>query len=254
MYQFVRSDTPPGNLRNDYLDGLSEHQEFFLEELVATGQAWCLPDRAYVVLCGTQIVEFHVDRKTGNDASAIFEAARTVTGARSALCKSFDPQLLFPALARPARVTATGILFRSFSDQPSTSRPDLNFRMAETADIDAVAAFNDDFFENSQEIERFVKSNTLHLLLQDGTIVGCGTQTRVNPGRPAIDLGMLVAPAECGRGFGSHIIAHMKNQVLKRGLSPVCGCAARNVASHRALLKAGFHGNHRLLRIEFETE
>ncbi|MCR9139863.1 MAG: GNAT family N-acetyltransferase [Alphaproteobacteria bacterium] len=254
MYQFEPVKTPPGDMRNAYLDGLSEHQECFLEQLVHEATAWCVPDRAYVMVHGSQIVEFFVAPACINDAAAVFDAARIATSAKIALCKSFDAQMLGPALARPARVTATGILFRSFSNIPFEQDSDLGFRMAGLNDTAAVAACNDDgFFEGRDEIERRVEAGTLHLLERQGELVGCGTQTRVNSGRPAVDLGMLVARPERGRGYGSRIIAHMKTRVLEQGLAPVCGCAARNHASHHALVKAGFHGDHRLLKIEFET-
>lgn len=246
---------PPGDMRNAYLDGLSEYQEYFLEQLVGEAKAWCLTDQAYVIVHGTQIVEFFVSPAFTNDAATIFDAARIATGAKVALCKSFDSQMLGPALTRPAKVTATGVLFRSFTDLPFKHDPDLVFRRAELSDITMVAACNDDgFFEDTDEIERFVKTRTLHLLERNGELVGCGTTTRVIPGRPAIDLGMLVAHRERGKGYGSHIVAHLKNHVLEGGLAPVCGCAARNHASHRALMKAGFHGDHRLLKIEFATD
>lgn len=254
MYHFEPADAPPGEMRNAYLDGLSEHQEFFLEQLVSEADTWCLRDHAYIVVNGRQIVEFFVMPGSVHDAAAIFNAARKATQANIALCKSFDPQMLGPALTRPARVTATGILFRSLCDRPIERHPDLTFRPAVSADVAAVEAFNDDgFFENTKEIESLVRTRSLHLAERDAEIVGCGTSIRVNPGRPAIDLGMLVAGPERGKGYGSRIIAHMKDRALEQGLAPVCGCAARNKASHRALVKAGFEGNHRLLKIELDA-
>lgn len=255
MYHFEPVDAPPAEMRNAYLDGLSEHQEYFLEQLVSGGDTWHLPERAYVVADGRQIVEFFVKPAFRPEAAAIFDAARTAAGADLALCKSFDTQMLGPALAGPARVTATGILFRSFRDRPVVRHPELTVRSAGLEDVAAVGALDDDgFFENTKEIEDLVKTRSLHLAERGAEIVGCGTSIRVNPGRQAIDLGMLVARAERGKGYGSHIIAHMKDRVLEQGLAPVCGCAARNRASHRALVKAGFEGDHRLLKIEFDAD
>ncbi len=255
MDAFKPVDNPPSDLRDAYLDGLSEHQEFFLEQRIARAQTWCLADRAHVIVDGPQIVEFFVGPADRPDADAIFEAARQATGAQTALCKSFDTQLLGPALARPAQVTATGILFRSYTDRPLESRPELAFRTAQPADIAAVAACDDDgFFEGNEEIEGFVNNGTLDILERDGTLIGCGTRIRVNPGRPAVDLGMLVDRRQRGKGFGSHIIALMKADVLQQGLVPICGCAARNTASRRALTKAGFQGEHRLLRIALASD
>ncbi len=250
MPEFEPVDAPPRALREAHLDGLAQHQEYFLEELVGTGQAWRLDDSAYVVVNGPNIVEFHVDASLHDRTQAVFDQAVAKTGAGFVLCASYDTPLVFAALARTARATASGILFRSLSGRPKSHHPETAFRRARDTDMAAIMAINDDFFPGPEEVERLLTGGALFVLERDGAIIGCGTRVRVNPGRPAVDLGMLVAADERGRGYGTHIIARMRDDALDEGLAPVCGCAARNAASRRALLKAGFVDGHRLLRIE----
>ncbi len=253
MHQFEPTDKPPAELRQAYLDSLAEHQEYFLEERVASGQTWCLGDSAYVVVDDGDLVEFHVDTSKHERPQAVFDAAVAVTGAAVVLCKSFDTVLLHAALARPAVTAATGILFRSLRGRPKIDHPDTDFRQATPADIQSISAINDDFFSGVEEIEHLIASEGLYVLESDGATIGCGTRVRVNPHRDAVDLGMLVSKAERGKGYGTHIIARMRDDVLEAGLVPVCGCAARNRASWRTLCKAGFADEHRLLRIELPT-
>ncbi len=254
MTQFIPVDAPPEALRTAYLDGLGDHQEHFLEEKVARGRTWCMEGGAYVVLHGSDIVEFHVDSSLWNRTQTIFDAARQTTGATAALCKSFDKPLLFAALAAPARVTATGVLFRSRWGQPHLPCPGTVFRPAQTDDRAAIAAISTDFFDDSHEIADLLAAGCLHVLELDGVVIGCGTRIRVVPDRDAVDLGMMVAESRRGNGYGAHIIARMRDDALAHGQTPICGCAARNIASWRALLKAGFVDDHRLLRIEFLAE
>ena len=250
MHQFEPTDKPPAELRQAYLDSLAEHQEYFLEERVAFGQTWCLGDSAYVVVDDGELVEFHVDTSRQDLPQMVFDAAIAATGAAVVLCKSFDSVLLHAALARPAVTAATGILFRSLWGRPSVDHPNSDFRRATPADIQSISAINDDFFGGPEEIEHLIATDGLYVLERGGAVIGCGTRVRVNPHRDAVDLGMLVSKAERGKGYGTHIIARMRDDVLDAGLVPVCGCAARNKASWRALSKAGFADEHRLLRIE----
>lgn len=250
MHQFEPMDKPPAELRQAYLDSLAEHQEYFLEERVASGQTWRLGDSAYVVVDDGELVEFHVDPSRHDRTQTTFDAAIAATGAAVVLCKSFDRALLHAALARPAVTAATGILFRSLWGRPSVDHSNSDFRLATSADIQPISAINDDFFGGVEEIERLISSDGLYVLERDGAVMGCGTRVRVNANRDAVDLGMLVSKAERGKGYGTHIITRMRDDVLEAGLVPVCGCAARNRASWRALSKAGFADEHRLLRIE----
>lgn len=251
MTLFEPCDVPPAMLRKAHLDSLPEHQECFLEELVRAGRSWCSQDGAFVVAKGTEIVAFHADPSRHQDIQGVFDAARQTSGAASALCLSYDRQLLFAALSSPARVTATGIVFRSMAGRPRIDCPDSVFRRAEVADLADIAALSDDFFDDFAEVARLQERGQLHALERDGVIVGSATQIQVTPWHDAVDLGMVVAAGERNKGYGAYMITRMRDDVLARGLTPVCACAARNVASWRALLKAGFVDDHRLLRIEF---
>jgi GNAT superfamily N-acetyltransferase len=250
MVSFEEASAPPEGLRQAYLDGLPEPQELFLEGLVASGRTWCHERVAYAVARGNQLVEFFVSPSHHGEVVTLFDAAMDVSGATAALCKSFDTQMLFAALSRPAKVTAPGLLFRRIANSLFTPSAELTFRNGLASDAEAIAEIDDGFFANLSEIQSYAEKGGLFVLHKEGEIIGCGIATPVVAGRPAIDVGMWVTPHHRRKGYGSYIVAFLKDHYLKRGLRPICGCATQNIASHRALRAAGFEPDHRILHIQ----
>ena len=64
-------------------------------------------------------------------------------------------------------------------------------RAADDSDVEEVWRFNDDFFISRKEVQSYVASNSLFLLLEKGEVVGCGIGTRVIESKDDIDIGML---------------------------------------------------------------
>jgi GNAT superfamily N-acetyltransferase len=217
---------------------------------VVSGRTWCHEQVAYAVARGNQLVEFFVSPSHHGEIVTLFDAAMDVSGATAALCKSFDTQMLFAGLSRPAKVTAPGLLFRRIASPLFTPSAELKFRNGLASDAEAIAEIDDGFFANPSEIQSYADKGGLFVLHKEGETIGCGIATPVVAGRPAIDVGMWVAPNHRRRGYGSYIVAFLKDYYLTRGLRPICGCATQNIASHRALRAAGFEPEHRILRIQ----
>jgi GNAT superfamily N-acetyltransferase len=250
MIYFEETGAPPERLRQAYLDSLREPQELFLEGLVASGRTWCHEQVAYAVARGNQLVEFFVLPSHHGQIVTLFDTAMDVSGATVALCKSFDTQMLFAVLSRPATVTAPGLLFRRIANPSFTPSVELELRNGLASDAEAIAEIDDGFFANLSEIQSYAEKGGLFVLQKEGQTIGCGIATRVVAGQPAIDVGMWVAPNHRRKGHGSYIVSFLKDHYLKRGLRPICGCASQNIASHRALRAAGFESEHRILRIQ----
>ncbi len=251
MDKFFEAPISAIEMRNTYLDCLAAPQGLYVEHLVSTGRAWRLGDLAYAVVCDGTLVEFFVDPKETRQLVEIFDMAMRQTGASTVLCKSFDTQLMYVALSRPAHITTVGFLYRHIADPHFEPRDDVSFIAGSLSDADTIFGFNDDFFEDIQEIQDYAESGGLFLLKKAGEIIGCGIGKSVIEARPDIDIGMLVAPMHRRHGFGSHIIAFLKDHYLQQGLRPICGCSVDNIGSQRALNNAGLVSEHRLLQISY---
>jgi GNAT superfamily N-acetyltransferase len=132
------------------------------------------------------------------------------------------------------------LLFRRIANPSFTPSVELELRNGIASDAEAIAEIDDGFFANLSEIQSYAEKGGLFALQKEGQTIGCGIATCVVAGRPAIDVGMWVAPNHRRKGYGSYIVSFLKDHYLKRGLRPICGCSSQNVASHRALRAAGF--------------
>jgi RimJ/RimL family protein N-acetyltransferase len=84
-------------------------------------------------------------------------------------------------------------------------------------------------------------------LEHDGAIVATGGLLfHYNP--PYGDIHMEVAPAHRGQGFGAYVVQELKRVAYAMGAVPAARCQARNVASRRALERAGMHACARIVR------
>ena len=242
----------PSALRTQYLDSLSEPQEFFIESLLSGGTTLSYGDFAYAVITGDMLVEIYATPERADKLVEFFQRVVDQYSINTVLCKSYDTQLLYAALSKEAKVVTGGYLFRRIVQVPYEPPADgMFFRAADHSDIEAVMKINEDFFESSEEVSSYHNNGELFVLEMNQGIVGCGTGKAVVPGGADIDIGMLVAPTHRNRGFGRHIVSCLKDHFLRQGQRPICGCGANNFASKRALEKAGFVSDHRLLSISY---
>ena len=251
MITLKKIASPPTELRNAYLDSLLEPQELYLEMHVKAGNTWHLNDLAYAVACESKLVEFYVAPQETHRVVEIFDAAMTSSSASAVLCKSYDTQMLYAALSKPATVRTGGFLFRRIVDKSFVPRKDVSFRNGTDADAETIYRFNDDFFQSLEEIKTYASTDGLFVLERDGEAVGCGIGKPVVDDRADIDIGMLVANQHRRNGYGRHIIAYLKDHYLRKNIRPICGCSIDNIGSQQALNNAGFVSEHRLLEISY---
>ncbi len=254
MIHFEKTSAPDKVLRDAYLDSLVEPQELFVELQVSAGSTWSFDDDAYGVVRDDMLVEFFVVREEATHLVELFDALMHASGASTVLCKSFDRQLAYAGFSRAARISTVGLLFRRIADPKFVARDEVSFLSATAADAHTVLEFNEDFFEDIEEILAYAEIDGLFLLERDGEVIGCGIGKPVVESRPEIDIGMLVAPKHRRLGYGSHVIEFLKDHYLRKGLRPICGCSIDNIGSQRALINAGFVSEHRLLQISYESE
>lgn len=246
---FAPAAHPPRHLRRAYLASLSEAQELYLEERVQAGQTWSF-DQGYAVIHDQTLVEFYPGT---HRIQAQHDRLQTILDsglASQILCKSFDHVLLRTALHKPASVRTTGLLYRRIHHPEFAPRSDVGLRPGEPDDQAIIDAFNEDFFHSGAEIDAYIRNRALYVLTEQEKVIGCGIITPVIDKDLHVDLGMLVAPHARQRGFGAYIIAFLKDQVLRRGQLPICGCSIDNAYSARALERAGFVCEHLLLEIQ----
>ena len=253
MISVTRRAGPAHALRNQYLDPLPEPQGLYLENLVSAGVSWSIrrDDReiGYAVTDGDEtLVELHLIAGETGRLTAAFDALLQVCNLRRVLAKTFDSDLLFVALSRPAQVSTIGFLYRVIVDPRFEADAQITVRAATQEDIPSLHVLSADFFDSEAEIEAYLRADGLLLYaFRGGEPFGAGVVMRVVEGRDDFDIGVVVHPERRRRGHGAYIIGHLKSWCLEKGWRPICGCAFDNIGSQGALRRAGFAARHRLV-------
>lgn len=244
-------------LREAYLDGLPEPQELFLEMRVQAAQPVVIlvggKTAGYLVhdRMGT-LVEYFVLPHVVTRSGEVFDALQERFEIQHALCKSFDYDLLTCCLDRGASVEVLGLHFRTF--HAAGGRLDTLWteaRLARTDEASRIKSIRHGLFDSDEEVDDCLARGVVQLFLAGKALMGCGLLQTVIPGRPEVDIGMLVHPAHRGKGVGTAILRYLVDQVLAQGGRPIAGCAVDNLASRRTLERAGFVSRHRLLAFHF---
>lgn len=250
---FGETEVPPPGLRTAYLNSLRHSQELWLEQRVHAGRTWSRGDHAYVVADDDEIVEFYAAPHL--DPMATFADAVKVCHARAMVGKSFDERAIraasdyVAAVGIPRHAEDIGILFRTYTATRHDCASGLTIRDGQPGDVEIIARLDDGFFDDPSEIAEYQSHAGLVVAELDGELVGCGLSTTVIDGRSAVDVGMWVAPAWRGRGFGASLVGAVAERVQSAGGAPIAGCDIANIASMRSLVRVGFVADHRIMRL-----
>lgn len=251
MSEFTPSFEPSLQLRQQYLESLDEPQEFFLEELVRTGQVWTNGKGSYGITIGNRLVEFF--SPDPERATTRLRHLHDQTNFSTALVKSYDRTFMGSCQELGWTGSVGGFLFRNRKTRTQTAVPNADLRAATLSDVDALWGINDGFFESPEEIAALADTHKLWTVRVDGEIAGCGVSNRFMENSDAVDIGMMVAPGFRRRGLGAHIVSEMADRAEDAGLRPICGCGASNVASKTTLEKAGFVSEHQMMSFAAPT-
>ena len=247
MSAFLRVADLPLTLRSRYLASLPEPQEWFLEELVRSGEVWESPGKGYAIFHGSNLVEFYaID---GVEAHFHLSCLIRQRPFRKVLCKSFDRQLIDAATTLGWALVETGFLFRKRN--PVVLKKIDTFRLdrARSIDLPDVWITGRDFYDSKDEVEHLFRSNGLWIAFNKGQLVGSGAMIPIDGSGDVVDIGMVTRRNQRNRGFASLIVSELANFLESEGRRPVCGCAESNLASKAALENAGFVSEHRLVQI-----
>ena len=245
MAKFTHSPDPSPQLRQQYLKSLEEPQEFFLEEMVGSGEFWTNDDGPYGVINGTSLVEFF--SLEPENSTRLLRSLHEQHGFSTALVKSFDHAFVQSCQKLGWQGSVGGFLYRKRESGTHITFDNAEISAAIPTDVEPLWEINEDFFESQGEIATLASKEKLWTVRVDGEIAGCGVSNRFTEDSDAVDIGMMVAPNFRRRGLGTYIVSEIADKAEQCGLRPICGCGASNTASKATLEKAGFVSEHQLI-------
>lgn len=244
--------------RDAHFARLGEGPELYVELLLRTGRAhsldWCGRSAGYCIASADgRLAELDLQRDAWRVGAALFAALADQLELRWARCFSFDSLLLGLCFELGWTPTIEGRLFRDLLDECGPAEPmqaQLRLRAATSGDTPLIVPYRDGVFDTDDECREWIDRGFVSVLEREGALLGIGLLSPVWPTRLERDVGVMVHPDHRGHGHAAHILRALKRRCLDQGTRPTAGCAVDNVASRRALNRAGFRSQFSLLKFE----
>lgn len=240
------------SFRRLYLSRLPHFQDYFLECLVQQSQAWALicahKKAGYVTTYDNTLTELMIGKPYISLISEHFNHILQQLKVKVIWCKSFDELLNRLCIESRFASTIEGILFREYHTAFIKESRGLKMRVGVEEDLGFLLEQQDEVFDPKEALLESIHKDEVYIFEKENIIVGVGFFTRIHPLFPYYDIGVWTRPLYRQQGIATEILLELKNMCIRKSLVPVCGCAADNAASQKAIQKAGFLGNHTLLR------
>ena len=203
------------------------------------------------------LLRFHLRENYQDQAQEIFRWMISTYGIQHAIASTIEPLYFSLCLDFQRSLALHSYLFRDNQRRELSSGLSKSiFRKAEESELDDIVRFYQANTEGSGEwIEAFLNAHLnreeLFVLYDQQTFVATGECIPSQKQPPYADLGMVVARSYRGRGLGSFLLTQLKKHCYEAGWKPICSCEASNRASKKAIEKAGFISEQRMVKITF---
>lgn len=244
-------------LRGAHLDSALEAQEALLEVKIRNARCYYLRARGevagYALLNEDALLEFVVRDPFLPVSHLLFRQLVAALRVRRAWIKTFDHLFLACALDIQVGVKVLGILVRQLVRRELPQLPGVRYteRAAEERDLPRLLAVDGNVFNHPERLAAAIRAGWVRVFEQDERLIGFGLLKPVVPGRPHVDVGLVVHEAFRSRGYAAYALRDLAAHCEAQGLIPISGCAADNFASINLGLRVGFVSRYRLLEVEF---
>jgi len=173
----------------------------------------------------------------------------------SAHLSSIEPTVFNTCLLFSKSIEANTINYTfSLEQKKKVSINTLNLNKANTHDSDRIRAFfkNEIGFDDSfGYTDNLINRGEIYVVEKVGDIIATG-ECRLSDSQPTYaDVGMVVKQDNRKKGLGTSVLSELVNIANKNNRTPICSTTVENVASQKAIERAGFYNSHTIFKIEF---
>lgn len=130
----------------------------------------------------------------------------------------------------------------------------VSLRLVKAEDIDEVKSFlktEAGFDDTFGYTENLCNRNEMYLVEGGEGIMATG-ECRLSDTQPKYaDVGMIVRGSYRKRGLGTRILTELNEIACSKGRIPICSTTIENIASQKAIERAGFYHTHTIFNIHF---
>ncbi|TRX60595.1 GNAT family N-acetyltransferase [Fulvivirga sp. M361] len=176
--------------------------------------------------------------------------SKLISGAKLSSIESVS----FNACLTYSRSVQTNTFCFQYYNRPLQNGPLLNIELVSQEDIQAIKSFLKDqigFDDTFGYTENLVQRREFYVVKGSGDIIAT-SECRLSDSQPEIaDLGVIVNRDYQGKGIATQVLKQQANRAQEIKRRPICSTTYDNVASKKAIEKAGFYCSHIIFDINF---
>lgn len=173
----------------------------------------------------------------------------------SAHLSSIEPTLFNTCLQFSKSIEPNTINYTFSSEQvKKVNIEKLNLYKAGIHDGDKIRAFFEKeigFDDSFGYTDNLIQRGEIYLVEDEGLILATG-ECRLSDSQPKYaDVGMVVKNSSRKKGLGTSVLCELTNVAANNNRIPICSTTIDNIASQKAIERAGFYNSHTVFKIEF---
>jgi len=247
------------NLRTKLYQRLTAPMDAMWEQLyIASSQAYfiqmdhlvlgyfCVDDRAV-------LLQFYLEETYLSKTHEIIEKLIHQELIKSARLSSKESIVFNTCLLHSKSIKANTLCFEH-NNKPIPIDETLKLEGVSIKDIPSVKEFFKDQIgldDSFGYTENLVARKEIYLVRESGSIIAT-SECRMSDSQVEIaDLGIIVHKDQQGKGIASQLMQMQVNRVLKANRKPICSTTIDNLASQKAIERAGFYCSNIIFGITF---
>lgn len=188
----------------------------------------------------------------------VFTSCLETLRASGAFVSTAEPAYLSLCSDHQSSMTVHALMYEESNVDPTDypAPPGMEFRVAVPNDLDDAVSFGvaaikaDRGWLSGYFDERITKAELFGLW--NGTELVATGECRISPNQSSIaDVGMIVGVQHRKQGLATLMLQKLRHAGRRRGLKSICSTESGNVGAQKAIERAGYISQHRILQFSF---
>ncbi|MBX2843150.1 MAG: GNAT family N-acetyltransferase [Flammeovirgaceae bacterium] len=206
-----------------------------------------------------ELINFHIIPAFASKSDQVLKRALFIFNIQSGLVATNNPIFLSTSLDYPQEISTHTFLFKDngiLLSNPKPPIPKTSIHQVKLSKLDIITGFCKVNTGAPEEwlydyLKNLIERKEIFCIEKGGNPIATFEVRKSDSQAGIADLGMIVDQNFRKKGLGSFALESAKKECLSQDLIPICSCEAKNIASRKAIEKAGFFQVHRILQFSF---
>ncbi len=228
---------------------IASSQHYLIENEGASIGYCCINDKA-------TLLEIHLNDENINLMSVVIKELINGELIASASLSSIEALAFNTCLLHSKSIKANTFCYQYHTGTSVLPTP-LKIEQATIMDLKMIKDFllhQIGFDDNFGYTENLINRKELFMIKEKGTIIASSEYRLSETQKGVVDLGVIVHKEQQGKGLAPKILQQQAQLALKANQKPICSTTYDNIASQKAISKAGFFCSHIILDINFTDQ